>query len=523
MKKNVLLILLICLQQITAQVKFQQAYGTSSSECIFSTEPTSDLGFISAGQKMIPPAINTSYGFLLKTDSIGALQWSKNYSIPGGGCFTNCFPTKDKGYIMAGNTTTATPGASSDMFLLKTDSAGNVLWSRSYGGNAMDASCYVLPTSDSGYVLLGESNSPWTAGSSDIYIVKTDPSGNIQWAHSYGGTNWEKSNTITETTDGGFYISGTTLSFNASNTDVYAFKLNSAGTLLWSKKYGESDTDADTRSIETDDGGFMTSYVTLNYGANGKMGLIKTNALGDTLWTKTYKTNGLGVTYAWGIEQTMDHGYAFIGFMQSTVGYYRGYNLKTDSVGNMLWVNKFTNTEFLYSIRETKDTGLIITGVDNIFGMGNNDAELIKTNASGNSGCNQQPAYFTTGNSNPTVKNVITIVGSGCTVNNVVITQFADSSQQTSLCSFIPTSLSNNIQGEDAQLFPNPSSGKFTIETNSSEEKIVQVVDIKGSLVWYQTVTHQITLDLSFLSEGVYILTMKSKKGIANKKLVIVK
>src|ERR1700758_3813707 len=103
MKKFLLLFLFIYMAKVNAQVTFQQTYGTTQNETINSTEITLDKGFISAGQKMYTTALNTLYGYLQKTDSLGNLQWVKKYTLPGFGYFENCVLTKDKGYIISGN------------------------------------------------------------------------------------------------------------------------------------------------------------------------------------------------------------------------------------------------------------------------------------------------------------------------------------------------------------------------------------------------------------------------------------
>ena len=522
MKIYKLLLLIICFYQVKSQVTFQKAYGTSQSETVSSTEVTYDKGYISAGQKMNTSALNIFYGYLQKTDSLGNLLWAKKYNIPGFGFFTNSFETKDKGLIVSGNTRDSA-GIAKDMFLLKTDSLGNVLWAKSYGGSAMDAICYVIQTSDSGFVMLGETYSYGVAGQSDIYIVKTDKSGTVQWAHTYGGTGWEKNISINQTSDGGYFTVGTTTSFNALNSDIYAIKLDANGNVLWSKIFGETQTDVGEIGLPTFDGGFLIVSKTLNYDASTwKIGLIKTNSLGDTLWTRTYKKAGATELTAWGAEQTKDGNYVLVGYLQSTPGHYKGYLLKVDSVGNYMWAHSFTNNQYLYTIRETADRGLIISSLsDNGLGMGNNDALLIKTNPNGNSGCYQNTDIPVSGYSAPKISNVTTLTSTGCTSQSITITTSSNQSSMANICTFIPTSVESYAYPNTVNVFPNPANKQLFIDANTTEKLTADLYDFTGKQVFSKSMNDKSVIELPDLTEGIYTLTIKTVDHFITKKIVI--
>ncbi len=518
--KKIVLLLIICFYQVESQVTFQKTYGTSQSETVNSTEVTFDRGYISAGQKMYTSALNTFYGYLQKTDSVGSLIWAKRYTIPGFGFFTNSFETKDKGFIVSGNTRDSA-GIAKDMFLLKTDSLGNVLWAKSYGGSSSDAMCYVIQTSDSGFVMLGETYS--VAGQNDIYIVKTDKLGTVQWAHTYGGTSWEKNVSINQTSDGGYYTVGTTSSFNSLNSDIYAIKLDASGNVAWSKIYGETQTDVGEIGLQTLDGGFLIVSKTLNYDiSTWKIGLIKTNDLGDTLWTRTYKKVGATELTAWGAEQTKDGNYVLVGYLQSTPGYYKGYILKVDSIGNYMWAYSYTSNQYLYTIRETPDTGLIISSVSGGgFGMGNNDVLLIKTNSNGNSGCYQNADIPISGHSAPKTSNVTTLTSTGCATQNITITESANQNYMLNICSFIPTKLESYSHPNTLNVFPNPANKQLFIDANTTDKLTVDLYDFTGKQVFSKSTNDKSVIELSDLTKGIYILNIKTVDHIITKKIVI--
>ncbi|MEW6618839.1 MAG: hypothetical protein AB1422_05770, partial [bacterium] len=115
-----------------------------------------------------------------------------------------------------------------DVYLIKTDSSGNQLWAKTYGGSNGDMGNSVQQTTDGGYIIAGWTNS-YGAGSNDVYLIKTDSSGNQLWAKTYGGSNGDMGNSVQQTTDGGYIIAGFTESYGAGNYNVYLIRLASEG------------------------------------------------------------------------------------------------------------------------------------------------------------------------------------------------------------------------------------------------------------------------------------------------------
>jgi hypothetical protein len=138
--------------------------------------------------------------------------------------------TTDGGFIIAGGTSPSGMGAG-DVYLIKTDPNGNPLWQKTFGGNQDDQGESVQQTSDGGFIIAGYTNS-FGAGFYDIYLSKTDTTGNLQWQKTLGGSNWDWGFSVQQTSNGGFIIAGRTNSFGAGSDDLYLIKLCSENTLL---------------------------------------------------------------------------------------------------------------------------------------------------------------------------------------------------------------------------------------------------------------------------------------------------
>jgi len=110
-----------------------------------------------------------------------------------------------------------------DVYLVKTDASGNQLWQNTFGGTGNDYGHSVAKTSDGGYIIAGYTDS-FGAGGEDVYLVKTDASGNQLWQNTFGGTGNDYGNSIAETSDGGYIIAGYTYSFGAGENDVYLIR-----------------------------------------------------------------------------------------------------------------------------------------------------------------------------------------------------------------------------------------------------------------------------------------------------------
>ena len=241
--------------------------------------------------------------------------------------------------------------------------APDTLWTRTYGGTK-DEYCYqVQQTSDGGFILVGSTSSLGTTEMPDVYVIRTDSNGDTIWTKTYGGDSTDIGYSIQQTSDGGFIITGSTNSFGDSNDDVYLVRIDSIGDTLWTRTYGGAKMDKGSSVQETSDEGFIITGETLSFGVyQFTLYLIKTNSNGDTLWTKMY---GEYITRGNSID-VMSNGDCIITGMTLPTGssYSDVYLIRIDSNGDTLWTKSFggTDTDEGYSVQQTNDGGFIIAG-----------------------------------------------------------------------------------------------------------------------------------------------------------------
>lgn len=374
MKIHILILLFISFTLI-GQITFEKTFGGINEDSGSSVCQTSDGGYIIAGTTFYADVL------LIKTDEYGNDIWTKKYcdNVYSRGCSVQ--QTIDCGYIIAG--VMETDLRSYDALLIKTDSDGNETWIKTYGGVDGDGSEFVQQTFDGGYILTGNTYS-YGAGSSDILLVKTDSNGEQTWLRTYGGSDLDFGFNVQQTTDSCFIIVGQTMSYGEGGADIWLIKTDSNGTKLWDKTYGSTEGDYGYSVCQTQDGGYIitgTSYYDVY--------LIKTDANGNEIWSKTYGDSNI-TERAYSVNQTSDGGYFLAGdsYPYGGDGDSDVYVLKTDSAGNKLWDSFFGGSEGDYgnSAQPTQDGGYIITGMTSSYGAGSTDVYLIKTDEFGSVG-----------------------------------------------------------------------------------------------------------------------------------------
>ena len=225
-------------------------YFTTANEIIL----TSDGGYAIIGK-------DDENVLLFKTDNKGELQWSASYGGLGVDEGYSIKQNPEMGFIIAGCKNNNKYWLDLDICLLKVDSVGKLLWTKTYGiKDSNDIATDLEIINDGGYILTGKID--YNGG--DLFIMKTDSSGNIIWAYSYGGNLKDCGNAIKQTSDGGFIAAGFTNSFGIGKEDVYLIKINADGNVLWSSTYGGALTDIAYDVIEGK-GGFIIAGETNNF------------------------------------------------------------------------------------------------------------------------------------------------------------------------------------------------------------------------------------------------------------------
>jgi hypothetical protein len=348
-----------------------RTFGGNRTDLAFDIQLTSDGGYIIAGYSS---SFSSGGAYLIKLNSAGESLWARDYRYTGIYRANSVVQTVDGGYIFTGNTLV-------NPVLVKTDSIGNVTWIREYDGIYGDPweGRAVLQTLDGGYVFTadgGVGNSP------DISLVKTNSAGDTLWTRQFGGERWDKAPALQLTEDGGYVFAGSTYPYPYDITllDFYLVKTNANGDSVWTQTYGGEDYERGNAMDQTSDGGYVIAGGIERLDWTNDMYVVKTDALGDTMWTRTY--GGLETESAYGIEQTEDGGYVIFGH---TLSYGAGgadfYLLKIDSLGDTLWTRTYggSDTEFGLSFQQTPDGGYVMAGWTLSFGAGGWDIYVVKT------------------------------------------------------------------------------------------------------------------------------------------------
>jgi hypothetical protein len=292
-------------------------------------------------------------------------------------------PTNDGGYIISGTTMSFTIGGSWDVWLIKTDADGDCTWSSIFGGDDGDyGNCVQQTIPDYGYIITGNTH-PNDAG--NLWLIKTDDLGNLSGEYEFGGTGLDYGWSVQQTpSDMGYIITGATSSFGSGFFDVWLIKTDAAGDCTWSRTFGGTGYDEGHCIDITDDGGYIIAG-TIQPAPAGHydIGLIKTNADGDSIWGRTF--GDTGIEYGYYVQQTTDGGYIVLGDAPSITGDYDIWLIKTDSLGNIIWDTTFggVNNDGGRCVRQTDDGGYIITGFTESFGSGAQDVWIIKTDSEG--------------------------------------------------------------------------------------------------------------------------------------------
>ncbi|MFW6119988.1 MAG: hypothetical protein ACOC80_03690 [Petrotogales bacterium] len=271
----------------------------------YCVQQTTDGGYIIAGK-----TAGVGDALLIKTDANGVEQWNNTF---GAGKYDSGYSvqqTTDGGYIVAGAYTYMGPPGTYDAWLIKTNSSGIMQWDKKFGGSYSDHAYSVQQTTDGGYIVAGSTDP--TNSNVEVYLIKTDSSGVATWTKSFGGTNTDIGQSVQQTTDGGYTVTGWTDSIGAGLTDVYLIKTDSSGVATWTKTFGGTNYD-DGRSVwQTSEGGYIVAGSTLSFGAGfSDVYLIKTDATGNEQWNETF--GGGQNDYGYCAQETADGGYIIAG------------------------------------------------------------------------------------------------------------------------------------------------------------------------------------------------------------------
>ena len=357
---------------------WSRTYGGEDWDQCRSIIQTEDGGYALAGHTASFGTGRSDF-WLVRTDEDGDSLWSRTY---GGEDYDECYSmiqTNDGGFALVGVTYSFGAG-SGDFWLVRADADGDSLWSRTFGGEAFEECNSMIQTSDGGYSLAGYTWS-FGAGEYDMWLVKTDADGDSLWSKTFGGRRMEFCNSVIQTEDGGYALAGYTESFGAGGYDMWLVKTDEDGDSLWSQTFGGGESEWCYSIVQTADGGYALAGFTFSFGGwSDDMWLVKTNADGDSLWSRTF--GGVANESCNSLIQTADQGYVLAGynlyqeyFPESILLY------RTDADGDLLWSLTFggEDSDWCNSIIQTVDGGYALAGYTESFGAGEGDFWLVKT------------------------------------------------------------------------------------------------------------------------------------------------
>jgi hypothetical protein len=365
---------------LRAQITFQRTYGGTEDDGGQSVVQTADGGYYVVGY-----TFSTGSGgadvFVIATDPSGEERWTQTFGgaqddYGYGVAMTAHGDCLAAGYLMMlGHADVALHGNTAD---------GGQLWIQVIGGSLDDMAYSVARNSDGGFVVAGATYS-FGPGVPNAYVLRIDSLGDTLWTRTYGGAGEDYAFSAQQTVDSGFIICGTTYSYGAGQSDIYLIKTDAAGDTQWTRTYGGAQPEHGHSVQQTADSGYIICGTTLSFGAGAAdIWLIRTNANGDTLWTRTFGGDTADLGHS--VAQTADRGFILCGQTASFgAGNYDAWLIKTDSIGDTLWTRTFGggSDDVGYSVQPTTDGGYIIAGITKSLGAGGEDFYLIKTDAEG--------------------------------------------------------------------------------------------------------------------------------------------
>jgi len=360
---------------------FSNAYGEENiHEEGLSIIQTNDSSFIILG--------NTAEDlFLLKADRFGNKLWSQYFGGSKVDVIRYLSQTLDGGFLLSGSSESYGPGES-DIWIIKAYPSGLIEWNKNYGTSNNEYGGKALENNDGSLFLIGNGDIS-DSGDQDIWLIKTNSQGDSLWSKTYGGTGDETGHDIISLGDSSYIILGSTSSYGNGGADILLMKIDKEGAEEWSLNYGGTSDEYGQSIIETSDNGFVILSSIESYGdGNNAVNVLRINSSGEIIWEKTFG-GGDGVKGSNMIQRTKDDNFilTFNSFDHLKNGY-ETWVIKINDSGFIEWGRKFNNddSDFGYSCVSTLDGGYAITG--STFNLGNGkkdfgDIWLLKTDEKG--------------------------------------------------------------------------------------------------------------------------------------------
>lgn len=491
---------------VTAQapiIELQKSLGGSANDFARAVIQSSDGDYVIAGGSASNNGnVTGNHGstdfWVVKMNPSGVVQWQNSLGGPGYDFAKDIEQTSDGGYILTGiasdngGDVTGNHGLW-DVWVVKLNASGVLQWQKSLGGSSYEGGSSIEQTSDGGYILAAYSeSSDGDVGDAidyiDFWVVKLSASGSIQWEKSYGGSEIDYATSITQTLDGGYIVGGFSDSTNGQVTgnhgaeDYWVVKITANGDLQWQSTYGGSGQDISNNVLATPDGGYLISGFTISNngdvsGNNGNYDywVVKTDSAGAIEWQKTLGGSGSEFAYA---LQKVNNGYVVAGASSSSNGDVtenKGaqdyWVARINNLGELQWQRSMggNDDDEAYAINTTSDGGFLVAGLSH-----SNNGDV-----TGNHG-----------------------------LNDFWVVKLAQD----------PLAI-EDLQIQEIVLYPNPVSEILHIEAQQDIENMI-VFNLLGQELYKQAVdATQATINMSGWSAGTYLINIRSHQATQTYKI----
>lgn len=417
---------------------FETGFASDDDDQLSTIAETTDNGYIASGYTESYGAGDKD-GLIIKTEINGTLDWAKAYGGANNDTFFDIILTDDGGYIAIGATNSYGAG-NQDMWIVKLDSSGDIEWEKAYGGANYDYGISIIQTAAGGYVAGGITKSDG-AGNYDYWILLLSSTGTINTEKAYGGANDEIIRQVNASGTQNIIVGGYTASFGAGSNDIWVLKLALLdGSVSWEKTYGTADNDKGTSAETTSDLGYIISAQSTRGATSVDVWLLKLETDGAIDWEYAYAKGGQDYTNT--AKQTIDGGY----IVNTYLGAQSTWLLKLNSSGSIVWEYMYANTYdteggYANSVLEASDGAFVWATTSFSRGTTDGDPFLGRVNSSGENGvdsCSEIVAISATATAtSATVTDTsatVTSTSATVTATTATVTSIVDAGS-TSICS----------------------------------------------------------------------------------------
>jgi hypothetical protein len=518
MKSLFLLIGMVSFCYGQAQVYLQRSYITPTISFGSDIRLLSDGGYVIAGVHDGPSSPTTCH-YVLRLNELGDTLWTRKFRTENGWDQPRIIPVTAGGFLMAGCYSFG------GLAIIRLDDFGDTLWTKTFtigGGGDMPVP---IETADGGFAIGGQQG--W-----QTYIVRLDADGNILWNYRYLGVggfiseHMEPRADLIVEPDGSFVLAGCTRSADIGEGNGVVLKTDANGIVTWMTIVGGSYQDDFKGVSKLANGDYAAVGYSESFGGLGaKVFLTRFDSLGTVLWCKTYDANQDEMGYSV-LERTNGD----LTICGSTgpffPGDFYGMLFSTDSLGNLIWSQKYSNESAFKSADFTPEGGYALTGYLKDDASPQGSTIFIKANELGNWDCNTQALALTTVQQTPLISNTFTTLSGTALTNYVLEIQPPDFTNNL-ICKAWQTGIAEQNLGERGfSIYPMPADQQMVIVLEESDQPVVRIemYNSFGQMVYSTDVVsnHQNTIDVSTFPDGIYLVGITSANGEAEFQKVVV-